>query len=140
MAAAVSSPLVTCPSVPQRKLRCCPPIALVLVQTSDDDQDVIRVRGLDLSDGFVDDRREVGRPCQAQRRRDLAIASQHFVKAVASTAVGLKGEDGSAASRGISKAKGRDQIVVVKGLERAADNGDDALIAQYDSVEWSVFA
>jgi hypothetical protein len=77
---------------------------------------------------LFDHRREVGRPRQLQRRRDLIVAFQHFLEAVAPAA--LREWERAIAFRGqVTKPERGDDVVVVKGLQHAADHGNHALQA-----------
>lgn len=86
-----------------------------------DDQNVGRLRLSHERDGCVDHRRKVGRSEEHELWRELFVSLENAYEAGACMAVLVEREDGLVADLRVAEAKGRDEVVVVKGRERAAD-------------------
>lgn len=79
-------------------------------------------------DSLANDGRKGRRAGEHDPRRNLAVALQHLLEAVAWPFVWVKGESNLVCTEIISKAISGDQLVVVERLERATDDTDDLLV------------
>lgn len=107
---------------------CLRSIAVVRhLAVRNDDQNVVGLRLTHERDGCVDHRRKVGRSGKHELRRKLLVSLESVREARACVTVLIKREHGLVAGPRVAEAKSWDEVVVVKGRERAADDGDDAL-------------
>ena len=106
----------------------------------DDEQDVVGGLLLHDADGLPDERGEAGRPAQADLGGHAVVTLKHLAEALAASRVQREGEDAVGARLLVGEAEGGDVVVLVEGLQRAAHDGDDALVgvehlARHDAVQ-----